>query len=165
LHKKRALSKRFRVVALGGTFDFFHKGHRALLGEGFEIGRLLLIGVASDALAHSLGKFPLQPYNARFAGVINYIKNKHPNEPFKIFQLDEPYGPLGTDPDVEAVVVTPDSVGRGMEANIVREKSGLKPVHVVLVPLVLAEDGFRISSTRIRHFEIDIEGRLLPKRI
>ncbi|MGA1975823.1 MAG: pantetheine-phosphate adenylyltransferase [Conexivisphaerales archaeon] len=164
MHKKRAASKRFKVVALGGTFDHLHRGHRALLDEGFEIGGTLLIGVVSDALAHSLGKTPEQHYNARFMGVARYISEKHPNEPFKLFQLQEPYGPLASDPAVEAVVVTPDSFDRGMGANLVRAKAGLRAVHVVLVPLVVAEDGVRISSTRIRRREIDREGRLLPRR-
>ncbi len=161
MHKKRAASKRFEMVALGGTFDYFHRGHRALLDEGFEIGSTLFIGVVSDALAHSLGKLPEQPYNERFLGVARYIGQAHPGESFRLFQLQEPYGPLATDPSVEAVVVTPDSFDRGMEANIVRAKAGLEAVHVVLVPLVLAEDGVRISSTRIRTREIDREGRLL----
>ena len=162
MHKRRVAPKRFKVVALGGTFDYLHRGHRALLDEGFEIGDTLLIGVVSDALAHSLGKTPEQPYNARFVGVAKYIEKKHSRESFKLFQLQEAYGPLATNPSVEAVVVTPDSFDRGMEANIVRAKAGLKAVHVVLVPLVLADDGERISSTRIRHKEIDREGRLIP---
>jgi pantetheine-phosphate adenylyltransferase len=164
LHKKWAASRRFKVVALGGTFDYLHRGHRALLDEGFEIGQMLLIGVVSDALAHSLGKTPEQHYNDRFMGVARYIAKKHPGEPFKLLQLQDPYGPLASDPTIEAVVVTPDSFDRGMEANLVRAKAGLRTVHVVLVPLVLAEDGVRISSTRIRSKEIDGEGRLLSLR-
>jgi pantetheine-phosphate adenylyltransferase len=164
LHKKRAASKRFKVVALGGTFDYLHRGHRALLDEGFEMGDTLLIGVVSDALAHSLGKLPEQHYNVRFMGVVKYIAEKHQRESFRLFQLQEPYGPLATDPAVEAVVVTPESFDRGMEANLIRAKSGLKAVHVVMVPLVLAEDGVRISSTRIKRLEIDREGRLIHGR-
>jgi pantetheine-phosphate adenylyltransferase len=125
---------------------------------------MLLIGVVSDALAHSLGKTPEQHYNDRFMGVARHIAKKHADEHFRLFQLQEPYGPLASDPAVEAVVVTPDSFGRGMEANLVRAKAGLRAVHVVLVPLVLAEDGVRISSTRIRSQEIDREGHLLSRQ-
>ncbi len=164
MHKKRVASKRFKVVALGGTFDYLHKGHRALLDEGFEIGDTLLIGVVSDALAHSLGKTPEQHYNERFMGVVKYITENHSGESFKLLQLEDHYGPLATDPSVEAVVVTPESFDRGMHANFVRTKSGLSTVHVILVPLVLAEDGVRISSTRIRNKEIDREGRLISPR-
>ena len=163
MQKQRAASRRFKVVALGGTFDYLHKGHRALLDEGFEIGRTLLIGIVSDALAHSLGKVPEQHYNARFMGVAEYVAKNHWGASFRLFQLQEPFGPLAVDPKVEAVVVTPDSFDRGMQANLVRAKAGLGPVHVVLVPLVLAEDGVRISSTRIRSREIDSEGRLLTR--
>ena len=35
---------------------------------------------------------------------------------------------------------------------------GLKELEIVVIPLVLAKDGRRISSTRIRNKEINIEG-------
>ena len=37
----------------------------------------------------------------------------------------------------------------------------MPPVEVVVVPMVLAKDGDRISTTRIRNKEIDDEGNLL----
>jgi len=45
--------------------------------------------------------------------------------------------------------------------NKLRAEKGLRPVDVVTVELVLAKDGKRISSTRIRSGEIDPEGNLL----
>ncbi|MEM3267509.1 MAG: hypothetical protein QXR69_02340, partial [Conexivisphaerales archaeon] len=77
-----------------------------------------------------------------------------------IFPLDDPFGPLADDPSVEALVVTPESLARGESANMIRLKKGLKPVRIIMVPLVLADDGIRISSTRIRKKEIDEEGHL-----
>jgi pantetheine-phosphate adenylyltransferase len=37
----------------------------------------------------------------------------------------------------------------------------LKPLEVVEIPFVLAEDGKPISSIRIRYGEIDVHGKLL----
>jgi pantetheine-phosphate adenylyltransferase len=156
-------SPRFRVVALGGTFDHFHKGHRALIDEGFRQGRLVLIGVVSDSLARQLGKSPDCDYKSRREVVESYIRRKHPGKEWRVFPLFEPYGPFGDDPSVEAVIVTPESEERAESGNAARLKKGLRPAKILMVPLVLAEDGVRISSTRIRKNEIDTEGRLLRR--
>ncbi|MEM0116855.1 MAG: pantetheine-phosphate adenylyltransferase [Conexivisphaerales archaeon] len=153
--------KKYKVVALGGTFDHFHKGHRALLDEGFRRGELVLIGVVSDQLAKQLGKSPDYSYSKRKESVESYLKRKYPDRRWKIFPLFDPYGPFGDDPEVEALVVTPESLPRAESGNAQRVKKGLKPVAILMVPLVLAEDGIRISSTRIRKKEIDEEGHLI----
>ncbi|MDG6939003.1 MAG: pantetheine-phosphate adenylyltransferase [Nitrososphaerota archaeon] len=154
----------FDVLALGGTFDHFHRGHRALLDEGFGLGRAVLIGIVSDELARSLGKRPDEDYGARRSSVESYIRAKGFKRGYRLFPLSDPFGPLADDPAVEAVVVTPESLPRGESANATRLKNGLKPVQIIMVPLVLADDGARISSTRIRKKEIDREGRLLRRR-
>ena len=40
-------------------------------------------------------------------------------------------------------------------------KKNLPPVQVVTVPMFLAKDGTRISTTRIKNSEIDSDGNLL----
>ena len=42
-------SKKYSKVAVGGTFDKFHDGHKKLLSTAFEIGSEIEIGVTSDA--------------------------------------------------------------------------------------------------------------------
>ena len=42
-------SKKYSKVAVGGTFDKFHDGHKKLLSTAFEIGDRVEIGVTSDA--------------------------------------------------------------------------------------------------------------------
>ena len=44
--------------------------------------------------------------------------------------------------------------------NELREKKGIPIVDVIIVPMVLAEDGSRISTTRIKNSEIDLDGKL-----
>ncbi|RLI21218.1 phosphopantetheine adenylyltransferase, partial [Candidatus Bathyarchaeota archaeon] len=36
------MTRKFKAVAVGGTFDEFHRGHRALLSKAFEVGERVL---------------------------------------------------------------------------------------------------------------------------
>ncbi|MGZ7050297.1 MAG: adenylyltransferase/cytidyltransferase family protein, partial [Methanobacterium sp.] len=46
---------KFKNVAVGGTFDHFHKGHEKLINKAFEIGHNVLIGVTSDKFGGEKG--------------------------------------------------------------------------------------------------------------
>ncbi|MEM3613348.1 MAG: adenylyltransferase/cytidyltransferase family protein, partial [Candidatus Bathyarchaeia archaeon] len=49
-------AKRFKVVAVGGTFDELHKGHKALLLKAFEVGEQVLIGLCTDDFVAKMNK-------------------------------------------------------------------------------------------------------------
>ncbi len=72
-------------------------------------------------------------------------------------------GPAATRADVDALVASPEAKAqrRAYELNQQRRESGLHPLEIHTPPFVVAEDGTRISSTRIRNGEIDVHGRLL----
>ena len=42
---------KYKRVAVGGTFDKFHYGHRSLIAKAFEIGENVEIGVTSNVFA------------------------------------------------------------------------------------------------------------------
>ena len=41
--------KKYKKIAVGGTFDKFHDGHKKLLATAFELGEEVEIGVTSNA--------------------------------------------------------------------------------------------------------------------
>ena len=61
-----AESPKYALVAMAGTFDALHRGHRKLLKQAFTIGRKVMIGVTTDEFARSLHKpHKFDPYPER----------------------------------------------------------------------------------------------------
>jgi pantetheine-phosphate adenylyltransferase len=159
-----ALEEKFLIVATGGTFDEIHVGHIALLAKAFQVGKKVIIGVSSDKFASNRGKKLNHNFEARIANLKNMIKKEFGNDNYEIAKLDGDFGPAVTTGDVEALVTSTETQSKGKLLNEMRAKIGRKPVKVITVELVKAEDGSTISSTRIRTGEIDRKGRLLPRR-
>lgn len=158
------LEEKFPIVATGGTFDEIHVGHIALLAKAFEVGKKVIIGVSSDKFAADRGKNLNHNFEARIANLKNMIKKEFGNVHYEIAKLDGEFGPAVTTDDVEALVTSTETQSKGNLLNEMRTKIGVKPAKIITVELVKAEDGSRISSTRIRSGEIDRQGRLLLKR-
>lgn len=159
-----ALEEKFLIVATGGTFDEIHIGHIALLAKAFQVGKKVIIGVSSDKFASNRGKKLNHNFEARIANLKNMIKKEFGNVNYEIAKLDGDFGPAVTTGDVEALVTSTETQSKGKLLNEMRAKIGRKPVKIITVELVKAEDGSTISSTRIRTGEIDRQGRLLPRR-
>jgi pantetheine-phosphate adenylyltransferase len=151
----------FAVVATGGTFDEIHAGHVALLAKAFQSGRKVIIGVSSDEFAKKRGKRLNHDFEKRIDNLKKMIKKEFGNVSYEIARLDGDFGPAVTTGDVGALVASSETQVKGKLLNEMRAKKGLKPVKVIEVELVKAEDGSPISSTRIRAGEIDSRGRLL----
>lgn len=66
--------------------------------------------------------------------------------------------------DIDAIVVSSETAPRVAEANEKRRKLGLADLKVEEVPMIMARDSNKISSTRIRAGEIDTEGNIIPKK-
>jgi pantetheine-phosphate adenylyltransferase len=153
-------------VALGGTFDPLHDGHRALLQRAFELGDVT-VGLTSDRLAprtRHLDRY-VRPFDERerdLAAELAALADDYGRE-FEVVELDEPTG-VATDPQFDALVVSPETEAGGQRINEIRAERGVDRLDIEIVPHVVAEDGDRISSTRIVRGEIDEHGNLTPER-
>ena len=152
---------RFSLVATGGTFDIIHKGHLSLLSSSFKISNKVLIGLTSDEFAKQKGKTPSNNYQKRLKNLKTIISNKFENPSFQISKLDNDFGPAVLDKAVQALVVSDETSNQGEILNTLRVQRKLPPAEIIIVPMVLAKDGTRVSTTRIKNSEIDIEGNLL----
>ena len=154
------MEEKYLIVATGGTFDELHIGHIALLTKAFQVGKKVIIGVSSDNFAASRKNLN-HNFETRIANLKNMIKKEFGAVNYEIAKLDGDFGPAVTKADVEALVTSTETQIKGKVLNEMRAKIGVKPVKVITVELVKAEDGSKISSTRIRTGEIDRQGRRL----
>ncbi|NHX40162.1 MULTISPECIES: phosphopantetheine adenylyltransferase [Haloarcula] len=166
-----------RTAILGGTFTPIHNGHRALLHKAFQTASHdgsgdghVIVGLTSPELATETRSDPthvkqLGAYDDRRSALASELDQL--GEPYtatyEIVRLDDTQGPAATRADVDALVASPEAKAqrRAYELNQQRRESGLHPLEIHTPPFVVAEDGTRISSTRIRNGEIDVHGRLL----
>lgn len=153
--------KKFDLVAMGGTFDVIHKGHITLLSEAFSISVKVIIGLTSNEWASKKGKDLLNDFDKRLEKLVKVIEKNFPNTSFEISKLDNDFGPAVLEKKVQALVVSDETSNQGEVLNLLRKQKNLPPVDVVIVPMVLAKDGNKISTTRIKNQEIDYDGNLL----
>ena len=152
---------KFSLIATGGTFDIIHRGHLTLLSTAFAISDKVIIGLTSDELAEKKGKLSINKYEKRLENLTQVISKEFPNSSFQISKLDNDFGPAVLEKGVEALVVSDEKNNQGTILNQLRAEKKLTPVKIITVPMFLAKDGTRISTTRIKNSEIDTEGNLL----
>ena len=151
----------FKLVAMGGTFDIIHIGHLSLIEKAAWISEKIIIGLTSDSLAAKNGKNLRNNFESRLENLKKTLDEKFPLSDFEIAILDDDFGPAVIKGEVDALVVSEETSKKGDILNAKRNELNLSPVEIVIVPMKIASDGERISSTRIRNAEIDSSGNVI----
>ncbi|MFB6353212.1 MAG: phosphopantetheine adenylyltransferase [Halobacteriales archaeon] len=154
-------------VALGGTFDPVHDGHRALFRRAFELGDVT-VGLTSDDLAARTrhAERDVRPFEARKRDLRAELEGlaEEFDRAFEIRRLEEPTG-IAVEPPFDVLVVSPETKPGGERINEIRRERGLEPLRLEVVDHRRAEDGDIISSTRIVRGEIDEHGNRTPEAV
>ncbi len=146
-------------VALGGTFEPLHEGHKKLIDVAVKLGgRSITIGITSDRMARARIRSVL-PFSIRAENVRRYVLRKYGFEP-EIVKITNPYGKT-LEVDFNYLVVSPETYEMALMINKKREEMGRRKITIVKVEWVMAEDGKPISSTRIKRGEIDRYGGVI----
>ena len=154
--------KKLKKVAVGGTFDELHRGHKSLLDKAFEVGDKVVIGLSSDEFVSKMGKpHETASYNERCKELAAYLKELGWAGRAEIVPLNDPFGLAISGKGLEALVVSKETEKTADKINEKRQKAGLLPLEIVAVNMVPAENNAPISTTRIRSGEIDRNGHML----
>ncbi|MEK7544394.1 MAG: pantetheine-phosphate adenylyltransferase [Patescibacteria group bacterium] len=175
----------FHHIFVAGTFDGLHAGHRTLLTEAFRVGERVTIGLTSDAFVRRFkshipstpserlraGKFQTNPkhqilntiksYKVRLDQLTLWLRKQSYFDRAIIIPISDPFEPAASMIDLDALIVTKENRKTGERINDLRRGWTLSPLVLIEVPMVPAEDGKAISSTRLRSGEIDPDGRLI----
>jgi pantetheine-phosphate adenylyltransferase len=153
--------RKLSTVLVGGTFDKFHKGHRALLMAAFQAGERVIIGLSSDQLAREMRKsHEIATYEQRLRELRRFLRKQAVFDRAKIVPLDTPYGVTLSTTVADGLVVSKETEHVGLDINEKRRASGLRTLELIVINMIPAEDRVPISTTRIRRGEIDREGHL-----
>jgi len=150
-------------VAVAGTFGPIHDGHRNLFEHALQYGDDgVLIAVTSQEMATASRTREVPSLEARKRRVREEVETLNEwGREVEIRTLHDEHGIASTDASIDALVTSPETAGELADINANRRANDLEPIEGILVPYVLADDGERVSSTRVVAGEIDEHGRVL----
>lgn len=164
----------YEYAIVGGTFDILHRGHIKLLNAAYNVSNKLIIGLTTDEYLEHAGKtHPVNAYNYRKMAIQCYFTiTRQPTiskNDFDVISIDDKFGlnkyygslldSLMFTPQSTIIAVSEETQYEINLINKMRRSMSLDPFTVLVVPVLMAEDGMRISATRIRNNEIDVGGR------
>lgn len=122
-------------VAVGGTFDRLHLGHKKLLSLAAALCEdTLIVGVTSESmLAKKDRAAAIEPLAARQLNVADFLAHvsdppRHV-EPVVLFDM---LGPVATDPDLDALLLSSESLSVLPMIHEARASRGLKPIQILV---------------------------------
>jgi len=159
----------FTTVFVAGTFDHLHAGHVVLLQRAFAEGERVIVGLTTDEFVkkfkNQTGDSVISPFDTRKAALSDWLTGRGYSERATILPINDPHEPA-TSENWDAIVVSAETAPRATIINEIRKAHGLKPLAIVVVPMVNAEPGGAVSSTRIRSGDIDAAGRrIMPEEL
>ncbi|KAK9468579.1 hypothetical protein V1512DRAFT_257431 [Lipomyces arxii] len=150
------LEAEYEIVALGGTFDHLHTGHKILLTmAGFLAHGSLVIGVTGDTLLQNKKyKEYLQPLTDRCAAVLEFVGYIFPGLHATTHEINDVYGQAVTIEAIEALVVSGETKAGAKMVNDERKRRGFAKLKVWVIGVVNgdASNGWagKLSSTDLR---------------
>ncbi|KAJ3222172.1 hypothetical protein HK099_002605 [Clydaea vesicula] len=170
----------YECVALGGTFDHLHVGHKILLTVALWITRKILrcgVSVLDEvSIKKKAGYEGMESLDFRKNSVLKFLKLMKVDSSFEmdVFDLLDAFGPTKDDPNIEAVIGSLETK-RGCEAiNEVRKSNNLALIDILIIDVISkdsvkileSEDmgNLKISSSKLRLYLLEKVKKTTQKR-
>jgi len=142
----------YKKVALGGTFDRIHNGHRKLLtlAAGVCTGTLVVGIMTDEMLKKKSNANMIQNFATRKQAVLSFLRLIKPGLDIFIAPLTDPFGPTITDPSIGSIVVSSETITGVSKINKLRKDAKFSALDVLVVKRA---DVATLSSSFIRDFE------------
>ncbi|MDR2698237.1 MAG: inosine/xanthosine triphosphatase [Candidatus Methanoplasma sp.] len=134
------------ISVTAGTFSILHEGHKRLIWTAFDAGDEVIIGLTSDGMASGSGKDAV-PFYLRKKELELFLADAY--KPWEIIKIEDIYGPREKIDAADVIVVSEETVRNAEEVNRERCSRGIRPLEIVVIPVLGAYDGGKISSTGI----------------
>ncbi|ORZ00508.1 hypothetical protein BCR43DRAFT_408388, partial [Syncephalastrum racemosum] len=153
----------FARVAVGGTFDHIHGGHKILLTmTALLASESIVVGVTDDSmLTTKKYREYIAPTEKRIQAVEAYIDTVRRGITSQVVPISDPFGPTITDPSIQALVCSRETLKGGDAVNTERAKRDFAPLDLRIIDVISSNsasvDGhdmgaLKISSTWIRQY-------------
>ncbi|KAJ2360169.1 hypothetical protein H4S02_012030 [Coemansia sp. RSA 2611] len=146
-------------VAVGGTFDHLHVGHKILLtATALAATKRVVCGISADALLEKKKyKQLLEPYRQRELNVLLFLRKIRKDLIVELAPLTEPCGPTAVDASIGALVVSHETLEGSRALNVRREENGLAPMQLMPIDLIATPS----SADRTRPMHASAENTAL----
>ncbi|THH07294.1 hypothetical protein EW145_g3475 [Phellinidium pouzarii] len=133
-----SLPSTFPVVALGGTFDHLHSGHKILLSMAAWIAHeKVIVGVTDDKLLQKKSnKEVLESLAVRIERVYHFMEFFNPGLIYDIVPIDDVYGPTAVDPNIQALVVSKETLGGASAIAKFRKEKNFPALHCFVIDVI-----------------------------
>ncbi len=141
----------FTKAGVGGTFDTIHTGHVRLISEALRRANTIVIAVTSDEFARKLKPYTPRSFIERLTRLKILVSQLSRGEIVKFEKLEDKYGSAISDPEMDLIVVSVETLKTAFDINIERLKRGLNPLHIIVIPIIRDGYGEKFSSRYLRN--------------
>ncbi|KAK5979368.1 Bifunctional phosphopantetheine adenyltransferase [Trichostrongylus colubriformis] len=164
LQEASIVQPKYKKVVLGGTFDRLHNGHKVLLSKAALLAKESVVcGITHKKMIEKKSLWEMiEPISTRARAVEEFVYDVADTVVCIAEAIEDPFGPSIRIPDLEAIVVSQETVKGGEAVNRVRKEKNMCQLDMITIDLLSAFDEVlnetKISSSSRRRDDL---GKLL----